>query len=108
MVEEPQELSNDEILAQVRGRDARVAAVVDAIDIQGELRNSRALAMVLEQLTRDSTQAMNEFAFVNPDDRRAVMGLQARVYSIVYLDQVLRNIQQKGQLAEQDLRAEDG
>lgn len=100
----PDDTPTEELIEQIRGRDARVASIVDAIDVQSELRNSKALNLVLQQLTSDSTQAMNEFAFVNPDDRRAVAGLQARVYCIVYLDRVLRAIQQKGQLAEQDLR----
>ena len=94
-------------IAALRLRDARIAIVTDAIDIQTELRDSLALKAVLLQLTNDATAAMMEFAFVDLGNHTKVMGLQARVFCMMYLDKTLRDLQQRGQVAEAQLNEED-
>lgn len=94
-------------IAALRARDARIALVTDTIDVQAELRDSIALKLVLRQLTNDATAAMMEFAFVDLGDHTKVMGLQARVFCMMYLDKTLRSIQERGRAAEVQLNEED-
>ena len=95
-------------IAALRARDARIAAITDAIDVQTELRDSRALRLVMERLTVEATTAMEQFAFANPADTATIIGLQARVYCAVFLDRVLRRVQEQGRVAEQAMNEEEG
>lgn len=104
----PTDLFDADTLASMRMRDLRIALVTDAIDVQAELRDSLALRLVLRRLTDDATAAMMEFAFADLGNHAKVMGLQGRVFCMMYLDKTLRDIQERGQVAEAQINEEDG
>lgn len=88
-------------------RDRRFADIEAMIDIETALRSERGLRSVVEFLRADADKAMAEFAVVNPADTAAVIGLQARVARFTYTLDTFNFILQRGQVAEQSLRAED-
>lgn len=90
-----------------KSRDRRFAEVAEMIDVETALRASRGLHTVMEFLRSDADKAMTEFAVVNPADTAAVIGLQSRVARFTYALDTFNFILQRGQLAEQSLRAED-
>lgn len=90
-----------------KARDKRLRDIEASIDVETALRAGGPLRAVMELLRYESDKAMEDFAIVNPADTQAVIGIQARVVCFTAVLGKLNFILQRGQAAEQSLRAED-
>ena len=96
-----------EELQQRIARDKRLQAIDDRFVIERELRESRAVQLVLTDLKDDALRASLELAETNPADTAAITKLVARAQGYAYIRSRLDYYLQLGQAAEAIVRDED-
>ena len=102
----PESLSDAQI-DLLKLRDVRIRALDTALLVDRELRESKTLNLIVAAIEDDVTEAMHQFADVNPSDIVAVSALQARVHRLVYFKRTIAFIRSSGEIAADALQTED-
>lgn len=84
----------------------RWKAINLAIKVDEELRDSITVSLILDALTRHSTEALEELIKVDPTDVKKVSALQSMVRCVRLIGEGLESIRQNGLLAQISLEEE--
>lgn len=100
-------LITDEDIEALKSHDSRWRDVDHAIKLDEELRDSFTVNLILESLTRRSTEAMERLITADPTDVKRISALQEQVNSARYIGLCLNLIRERG-LSAQQLLEEEG
>lgn len=101
-------LIKQEDIDNLIGRDdtGRWRAIKDAIKLDEELRDSFAVNVILEALTRASTEAMEALISANPTNAKEISALQATIKCVKIIGENIETVRKKGLLAQDSLEKE--
>ncbi len=108
MEEEKEQFISQEDVDGLIKRDTsgRWKAIDLAIRVDEELRDSITVNLILDSLTRHSTEALEELIKVDPTDTKKVSALQSMVRCVRLIGEGLESIRQNGVLAQMSLEEE--
>ena len=99
-------LITQEDIDALKARDRRWKDVELSIKIEEELTHSVTVNLILDALTRRSSEAVEKLIDVDPTDMRKIASLQEQVNCARFIAESLRNIRQMGVVAHRSLEDE--
>lgn len=104
---EEQFINQEDVDALIkRDTSGRWKAIDLAIRVDEELRDSITVNLILDSLTRHSTEAMEELIKTDPTNASKVSALQSMVKCVRLIGEGLESIRQNGLLAQMSLEDE--
>lgn len=104
----PDEAEINRYIDEQSKHDDRLRAIELAIKVDTEIRNSKALGLILDYVQVEAAVALEELATVSPGNTEKIMDLQAKVYRARVTMRTLDLVLQKGRAAEKSLIDERG
>jgi hypothetical protein len=104
----PDEAEVQRYIDEQASSDDRLRAIELAIAVEAEIRNSKALGLILDYVQTEAAAALEELAAVSPGNTEKIMELQAIVYRARVTMRTLNLVLQKGRVAEKSLIEERG
>lgn len=95
-----------EYIEQAKARDERVRAAVLGIEIETALRSGEALRVIVDAMSREEKQAIEQLVACPPDQMGAIAAFQAQIRAYVLVRECLRDALSHGKRAELTLREE--
>jgi len=104
LTEEPF-ISQDDIEA-LKLRDGRWKQIETAIAVDNDLQHNFTVNLILEALTRRSTEAMEDLINVDPLDTRRVTSLQEKINCARFIGEYFKKVREDGLVAQSTLEDE--
>lgn len=106
MEHEQKPVITDEDVETLKARDERWRSVEAAIKMDEEFNNSFTVNLILEALTRRSTEAMEGLIIADPTDVRRIASLQEQINCGRFIAASLSAVREKGVVAHRSLDEE--
>jgi hypothetical protein len=100
-------VTTDPEVEAAKARDSRFSRVALGLAIEGELRDSPTLKLLLSAVKTDASDALRTLADVSPTDLNAVSKVVVRAQTLVYIGDVLDTILKRTRADIAELHAED-
>jgi hypothetical protein len=99
-----EELLSLKQIERLKQQDERFRDLDLKLVVENELRNSRALQIVLAAAGEQAAEALEALAAVDPTDTKLIIRLQATVFRARFVARTFTSVLRKGDLAEQSIQ----
>ena len=94
-------------LADAVSRDKLLATIYASIEVTADLRDNKTIRILMQAFHDDCWRAVLELAGTSPEDKVSITDLLVRIRAYVYIRGVLDAIRTRGEIAEQQIEAQD-
>ena len=98
---------SDAIVDEAMARDSRFAALGLAIALETDLRENDTIKVIMAAVRADADTAMDDLADMSPADTVGIAAALVKVRTLVYIRRTISTILNRGNAAEQSIRAQD-